>query len=317
MVKFGKIEIAVSVLALVAIGSAGFAVYTQLQVNEPIDHAITPVEDQVFSQDAEMHPEDMMDDEVEDIALSAEDFIQVREDIDQIKLEAAERLGFVPQGGIPEEIASKVPSYININPLFSGFLTPASLSSDQGNFQIYGIEAVERSETCLIPGGEEFSCYDWSMEGMDILISTARSVRCKIVAEIETEESDENEGISIARCESNLGGDWVDISSWSVSAGLTFASSDDLESLQEAAESSRKGLWGLMSSLDLSVEDVAPISEEVNGSEDLSEPSIENDLDISEQGFNVAPESSLRPLPRPASIAERFSIMDDAEVSEG
>lgn len=172
------------------------------------------------------------------VALVVEEIIAVSENFEEIRTQSIERLGFVPEGGIPEDIASRMTPVLRLDPLHSGFLSPVALSSDKGRFRIDGVNAVDFSEVCIGSDGAEFSCYDWVMEGLDILVSSSRGLRCTVL-----EQAEEEGELSLASCESNIGGDWVDIATWSVENGLNMAASFETAALEDAARAAQRGLW--------------------------------------------------------------------------
>ena len=162
------------------------------------------------------------------------------DDFDAISREAALRIGFVPQGGIDESLQEEAGRLVRMDPLYAGFVTPVTLNSEEGRFRLYGVDYPKFEDVCLGEEGEEFSCYDWALEGLDILVSSSRGLRCEVLEPAATEED-----FALAHCASNIGGDWVDIAHWSVENGLATAISDRFASIEAEAVAQERGLWSV------------------------------------------------------------------------
>lgn len=162
-------------------------------------------------------------------------------DLERIAAEASVRLGYVPEGGSPEDLKSLPGRPVRADPLLSGFLSPSALNTDQGAFRLHGVSSVLFADNCIGKDDLEFSCYDWVMEGLDILVANSRGLRCLVVEEDPEIEMD----MPQARCESNIGGDWIDISQWSVERGLNFAEGADLAPFEMRARERAYGLWSV------------------------------------------------------------------------
>lgn len=253
MSGIGKLEIATAVAALMGVGAGVAVAYhvlsgdartdrsISLEGSEVADISLTDLGSEAEGWIAEdSRPEALEEYEDQGISFMVDNFISPREDIDAIRAEASERLGFVPEGGISEDVEARMSRNVRIDPLYSGFLTPVTLNSDKGKFMFPGIRHIDREAVCLGEEESEFSCYDWSMEGMDILISESRGVRCTIL-----EPASDEDDYSLAKCETNLGGDWVDIATWALRSGLVFADSPEFVSIEAEAIAADVGLWAV------------------------------------------------------------------------
>ncbi|WP_424135106.1 thermonuclease family protein [Roseomonas chloroacetimidivorans] len=98
--------------------------------------------------------------------------------------------------------------------------------------RLSGLKAPARGETCRDPGGREFDCGAGSAEALSRLVA-GRAVECRV-------RGRDRYGRGLARCEA--GG--VELNGALVSSGWALGEESALASLEQAARSAGRGLWG-------------------------------------------------------------------------
>ncbi len=135
--------------------------------------------------------------------------------------------GYVPQGGMPAGMEGTPASRTQRFDAADVFpVDPVTLMTPHGEVRLAGVASVGVGDECRGAFDAAFSCHEWAMEGMQVLLDHAGSLRC-LVAEVETETAIEAEAeeveVNTAMCQANIGGDWIDLGDWSVRNGLNIA----------------------------------------------------------------------------------------------
>ncbi len=170
------------------------------------------------------------------------------ENFAEIQREAMERIGYVPQGGMPAGMEGSTASRTQRFDAADVFpVDPVTLMTPHGKVRLTGVASVGAKDECRGAFDAAFSCHEWAMEGMQVLLAHAGSLRC-LVAESEVATAIEAEAgeveVSTAMCQANIGGDWIDLGDWSVRNGLNIAELDGpLIPVQGEARESGKGIW--------------------------------------------------------------------------
>lgn len=170
------------------------------------------------------------------------------ENFAEIQREAMERIGYVPQGGMPAGMEGTTASRTQRFDAADVFpVDPMTLMTPHGKVRLAGVASVGAGDECRGAFDAAFSCHEWAMEGMQVLLDHAGSLRC-LVAEVETETAIEAEAeeveVNTAMCQANIGGDWIDLGDWSVRNGLNIAELDGpLTQVQSDARENGKGIW--------------------------------------------------------------------------
>lgn len=170
-------------------------------------------------------------------------FTVLAENFPEIERDAVLRIGYVPRDGAGMPDTQGMGLMVRFRAADVTALDPVTVATPDGAVRLAGTRAVGAGDVCMGAFNAPFSCRDWATEGLQALIDHALTVRCMLSPQ-SPEVVGEEEGARTGLCAASIGGDWVDLSEWTIRFGMNLAEPDGLLiHAQGDAASERRGLW--------------------------------------------------------------------------